>query len=191
MEPARHERQRQPLRRVRRADADRRRRGPAARRVPRAPQPLAAAAGPGRADRAALQPGWRARRIPSCRRRCRTWPGSISSSEAGQEYWAGDGADGRVRRRQPRADPPAHRARARRGGAPRHREPPQLRLARAARLPDGRERELIVHRKGATPAGAGVLGIIPGLDGHARLRRPRHGIGGVAATRRRTAPAAA
>ena len=27
---------------------------------------------------------------------------------------------------------------------------------------DGRERELIVHRKGATPAGAGVLGIIPG-----------------------------
>ena len=27
---------------------------------------------------------------------------------------------------------------------------------------DGREREVIVHRKGATPAGAGVLGIIPG-----------------------------
>jgi tRNA-splicing ligase RtcB (3'-phosphate/5'-hydroxy nucleic acid ligase) len=30
------------------------------------------------------------------------------------------------------------------------------------RLPDGRERDVIVHRKGATPAGAGVLGIIPG-----------------------------
>jgi tRNA-splicing ligase RtcB len=30
------------------------------------------------------------------------------------------------------------------------------------RLADGREREVIVHRKGATPAGAGVLGIIPG-----------------------------
>ena len=29
-------------------------------------------------------------------------------------------------------------------------------------LPDGRERDVIVHRKGATPAGAGVLGIIPG-----------------------------
>jgi tRNA-splicing ligase RtcB (3'-phosphate/5'-hydroxy nucleic acid ligase) len=29
-------------------------------------------------------------------------------------------------------------------------------------LPDGREREVIVHRKGATPAGAGVIGIIPG-----------------------------
>lgn len=30
------------------------------------------------------------------------------------------------------------------------------------RLPDGSEAEVIVHRKGATPAGAGVLGIIPG-----------------------------
>lgn len=30
------------------------------------------------------------------------------------------------------------------------------------RLPDGTEREVIVHRKGATPAGLGVLGIIPG-----------------------------
>ncbi len=33
------------------------------------------------------------------------------------------------------------------------------------RLADGREREVIVHRKGATPAGAGVLGIIPGSMG--------------------------
>ena len=32
-------------------------------------------------------------------------------------------------------------------------------------LPDGSEDELIVHRKGATPAGAGVLGIIPGSMG--------------------------
>jgi tRNA-splicing ligase RtcB len=30
------------------------------------------------------------------------------------------------------------------------------------RLPDGTEAEVIVHRKGATPAGAGVLGVIPG-----------------------------
>jgi len=29
-------------------------------------------------------------------------------------------------------------------------------------LPDGTEREVIVHRKGATPAGEGVVGIIPG-----------------------------
>jgi tRNA-splicing ligase RtcB (3'-phosphate/5'-hydroxy nucleic acid ligase) len=33
------------------------------------------------------------------------------------------------------------------------------------RLPDGTEEELIVHRKGATPAGAGVFGIIPGSMG--------------------------
>jgi len=33
------------------------------------------------------------------------------------------------------------------------------------RLPDGTTREVIVHRKGATPAGAGVLGIIPGSMG--------------------------
>ena len=32
-------------------------------------------------------------------------------------------------------------------------------------LPDGTERDVIVHRKGATPAGAGVLGIIPGSMG--------------------------
>jgi len=30
------------------------------------------------------------------------------------------------------------------------------------RLPDGSDADVIVHRKGATPAGAGVLGIIPG-----------------------------
>jgi tRNA-splicing ligase RtcB len=32
-------------------------------------------------------------------------------------------------------------------------------------LPDGSEAEVIVHRKGATPAGMGVLGIIPGSMG--------------------------
>jgi tRNA-splicing ligase RtcB (3'-phosphate/5'-hydroxy nucleic acid ligase) len=32
-------------------------------------------------------------------------------------------------------------------------------------LPDGSEGDVIVHRKGATPAGAGVLGIIPGSMG--------------------------
>ncbi|MGV8041651.1 MAG: RtcB family protein [Thermoanaerobaculaceae bacterium] len=30
------------------------------------------------------------------------------------------------------------------------------------RLPDGSEREVVVHRKGATPAGRGAIGIIPG-----------------------------
>jgi len=33
------------------------------------------------------------------------------------------------------------------------------------RRPDGSESEVIVHRKGATPAGAGVIGIIPGSMG--------------------------
>ena len=33
------------------------------------------------------------------------------------------------------------------------------------RLPDGSEAEVVVHRKGATPAGTGVLGIIPGSMG--------------------------
>src|SRR5262249_51001191 len=30
------------------------------------------------------------------------------------------------------------------------------------RLPDGSESDVFVHRKGATPAGAGVVGVIPG-----------------------------
>ena len=47
------------------------------------------------------------------------------------------------------------------------------------RLPDGSEAELIVHRKGATPAGAGVLGDHSRFDGHARLRRARQGRRGV------------
>ena len=33
------------------------------------------------------------------------------------------------------------------------------------RLPDGSEADVIVHRKGATPAGTGVIGIIPGSMG--------------------------
>jgi tRNA-splicing ligase RtcB len=31
---------------------------------------------------------------------------------------------------------------------------------------DGEAREVVVHRKGATPAGAGVLGVVPGSQGH-------------------------
>jgi tRNA-splicing ligase RtcB len=55
-------------------------------------------------------------------------------------------------------------------------------------LPDGTEREVIVHRKGATPAGAGTLGIIPGsmaapgwvvrgTGSRASLRSASHGAG--------------
>ncbi len=56
------------------------------------------------------------------------------------------------------------------------------------RLPDGSEGEVIVHRKGATPAGVGVLGVIPGSMGTpgyivrgkgvaASLRSASHGAG--------------
>ena len=77
----------------------------------------------------------------------------------------GDGADGKVCCGQSRPDSRARCARARCQCHARYREPPQLRLARAPWLPDGSEDDLIVHRKGATPAGAGVLGIIPGSMG--------------------------
>jgi len=40
-------------------------------------------------------------------------------------------------------------------------KPPQFRVERKHVI-ERVEREVIVHRKGATPAGAGVLGIIPG-----------------------------
>ena len=36
-------------------------------------------------------------------------------------------------------------------------------------------KELIVHRKGATPAGAGELGVIPGSMADPGVRRPRQG----------------
>jgi tRNA-splicing ligase RtcB len=41
------------------------------------------------------------------------------------------------------------------------------------RLPDGSDAEVIVHRKGATPAGVGVLGIIPGSITRTSTRRWR------------------
>ena len=48
------------------------------------------------------------------------------------------------------------------------------------RLADGTDADVIVHRKGATPAGAGVLGIIPGSMGDAGLCRARERSGGLA-----------
>ena len=44
-------------------------------------------------------------------------------------------------------------------------------------------RDVIVHRKGATPAGRGVLGVIPGSMADPRLRRPRPGRAAVARQR--------
>ena len=84
------------------------------------------------------------------------------SSEAGQQYWAAMELMGRYAAAN-HALIHAHIARAL--GA-------EVRLdlenhhnfawRERHRLPDGSEEDLIVHRKGATPAGAGVLGIIPG-----------------------------
>ena len=37
---------------------------------------------------------------------------------------------------------------------------------RETHVVDGVEREVVVHRKGATPAGDGVLGVVPGSQGH-------------------------
>ena len=53
-------------------------------------------------------------------------------------------------------------------------------------LADGSERDVIVHRKGATPAGLGVLGIIPGSMAAPGYRRAREGRHGVAPARRPT-----
>jgi tRNA-splicing ligase RtcB len=54
-------------------------------------------------------------------------------------------------------------------------------------LPDGSDAEVIVHRKGATPAGAGVLGIIPGS-----MASPGYIVRGkVGSTPPRTVPAVA
>ena len=93
--------------------------------------------------------GIEAPRVALARRRSR--PGILGRDEP----------DGPLRRGEPRAHPQAHRARTRRARDPRHREPPQLRVEGTPRR-EWEEREVIVHRKGATPAGAGVLGIIPG-----------------------------
>src|SRR5260221_7500757 len=81
-----------------------------------------------------LAEGTQAPRVALARRRRR--PGILGRDEL----------DGPLRRREPRAHPQAHRQKARCARDPRHREPSQLR----------------VERKGATPAGAGVLGVIPG-----------------------------
>jgi tRNA-splicing ligase RtcB len=84
------------------------------------------------------------------------------SSEAGQEYWAAMELMGRYAAANHHV---IHRQIARALGV-------DVRLdienhhnfawRERHRLPDGSEAEVIVHRKGATPAGDGVLGIIPG-----------------------------
>ena len=107
---------------------------------------------------------------------------------AGAGVLGGDEADGATTRRPTTPASTARGARPRRAGDARRGEPPQLRLAKRTHWSAS---AVIVHRKGATPAGAGVLGIIPGSmatpgfivrgRGNARLARlgrarrgPRH-----------------
>ena len=83
-------------------------------------------------------------------------------SQAGQEYWAAMNLMGHYAAANHAL---IHRTSRRKLGADviaRRREPPQLRLEGTRTSSNGDEREVIVHRKGATPAGAGVLGVIPG-----------------------------
>ena len=182
---ARHERQRQPLRRVRRAHRDRRRGRPRAGRVPRAAQPLGQPRH-GRAGRAALQPlarelhpGAAAGAVASgvARSRVRGRPGVLG----------GDGADGPLRGGESRADPRAHRAALGVEVLLDIENHHNFAWRERHRLPDGREREVIVHRKGATPAGAGVLGIIPGSMGTPGYVVRGKGVA-ASLTPRRTAP---
>ena len=87
------------------------------------------------------------------------------ASEAGQEYWAAMELMGRYAAAN-HALIHAHVARAL-GAEVRLDIENHHNFAWRERhvLPDGSEREVIVHRKGATPAGAGTLGIIPGSMG--------------------------
>jgi tRNA-splicing ligase RtcB len=87
------------------------------------------------------------------------------ASEAGQEYWAAMELMGRYAAAN-HALIHAHVARAL-GAEVRLDIENHHNYAWRERhvLPDGRERDVIVHRKGATPAGLGTLGIIPGSMG--------------------------
>jgi tRNA-splicing ligase RtcB (3'-phosphate/5'-hydroxy nucleic acid ligase) len=83
-------------------------------------------------------------------------------SEAGQEYWAAMELMGRYAAAN-HALIHAHIARALGGEVQLDLENHHNYAWRERHvLPDGSEQDVIVHRKGATPAGAGVLGIIPG-----------------------------
>jgi tRNA-splicing ligase RtcB len=74
----------------------------------------------------------------------------------------GDGIDGLLRGGEPCVHPPAHRGTSRRAGFARSWKTTTTSRGRRRHMIGGVEREVIVHRKGATPAGTGVLGIIPG-----------------------------
>jgi len=76
---------------------------------------------------------------------------------------------GRLRRRQPRDDPSARRRESRRSSPLRPSKTTTTSPGKKHHLINGVEKDVIVHRKGATPAGHGVLGINPRFDGLARF----------------------
>ena len=128
---ARHERQRQPLRRVRRAHGARTTPSASRRRVPRAAQPLGQPRHAARRSRSTTA-SWRASCIPELPQELAHLAWLDRRSRGGPGILGGDGADGPLRGGESRADSRAHRASARRRRAARHREPSQLRVARAA-----------------------------------------------------------
>jgi tRNA-splicing ligase RtcB (3'-phosphate/5'-hydroxy nucleic acid ligase) len=111
---------------------------------------------------------------------------------AGAGVLGGHGADGALRRGQPRADSRARRARALGvEGMLDLENHHNFAWRERHRLPDGSEAEVIVHRKGATPAGLGRARDHPWLDGRTRATSCAAGAWTRRCTRRRTAPAVA
>ena len=101
------------------------------------------------------------------------------SSEAGQEVLGRHGADGTLCRRQSRAHPRARGARAGRRRPARHREPPQLRMARTPSARRWQRRRRDRASQGCDARRCWCPRHHPRFDGHTRLRRARQGRGRV------------
>ncbi len=179
---ARHQRQRQPLRRVRRADS--RSRGELRARAGRLPGAAQPQRQPRRRrdDRRATTASWRCDQHPELPRELAPPRLARPRHRGGPGVLAGDGADGRAT--PPPTTPASTATIAEHLGAEVLLDVENHHNFAWKEEHDGEQ--LIVHRKGATPAGDGVLGIIPGSmatptyvvrgkgnDGVAALRGPR------------------
>ena len=136
------------------AHGARRRRRPSAGRVRRAAQPLRQPRH-GRAGCAALQQAWRAQLHRSCRRSSKHLAWLDLSSTRRPGVLGRDEPDGPLRGGEPRADPPAHRATRSARGAPRRREPSQLRVEerhRCRRLASAKSSCIARARRRPAPA---------------------------------------
>ena len=104
----------------------------------------------------------------------------MASGAAGQEYWAAMELMGQYAAANHADHPSPHHGKA-------HRRPTCWPAIENHHNFAWRERhggrDVIVHRKGATPAGRGVLGVIPGSMATPGLRRPRPGRGRLARQR--------